>query len=145
MPQPDRQDDATIRDTERLFRRVHLKQLVRDDDTGLTRVSSGAFKDRELSIHIESVLAGIGRPAEWCLQGYGSHKLVSITAGDARALHQIICRDPIPNDASHGLVCGSKNNPRVHEGLRVAARWVVPLGVPRYDDIETEKRALGLQ
>lgn len=143
MPQPDRQDDATIRDTERLFRRVHLKQLVRDDDTGLARVSSGAFKDRELSIHIESVLAGIGRSAEWCLQGYGSHKLVSITAGDARALHQIICRDPLVHDPSHGLVCGSKNNRKTSEGLRSAAIWVVPPGAPLHQHIEAEKQILG--
>jgi len=130
MSPPHYQDDASIRDEERLFRRFHLMLLVRDDDTGLARVSSGAFKDKELSIQIESVLAENGGSADSCLRGHDAHRLVSITAGNARQFNQAVCRDPLPEDPSHGLVCGSKNSKTVHEGLRVSAIWVIPETAP---------------
>jgi hypothetical protein len=60
MSPPVFQDNASISDEERLFRRVHLLLLVRDDDTESVRVSSGAFKDKELSVNIESTLAAAG-------------------------------------------------------------------------------------
>jgi hypothetical protein len=145
MAQASYLDDANIRDEERLFRRIHIVLLVRDDDTGLARVSSGAFKDKELSINIESILAKVGETADACLRLYKFHKLVSITAADARKFNQAVCRDPLPDDLSHGLVYGSKNNGRIHDGLRAAAAWVIPSTPPRYEDIEKEKRALGLQ
>jgi len=133
----------SIRDEERLFRRVHIKQLVRDDDTGLARVSSGVFKDKELSVHIESVLREIGRSAESCLQNRNFLKLVAITAGNARHFNQAVCRNPIPNDPSHGLVCGSKNRKCI-DGLKTSVAWVIPASSPRYEDIEAEKRSLGM-
>lgn len=92
------QDDASICDQDRLFRRVHILQLVKDDDTGLARVASGVFKDKELSINIESVLTDAGISSEVCLAKYKTHKLVSITAGDARQFTQAVCHDPIPDD-----------------------------------------------
>lgn len=138
MSPPVYQDDASIRDEERLFRRVHIAQLVRDDDTGLTRISSGVFKDRELSINIESVLQDSGFTAEACLQNHNAHKLVSIAAGKARGFGQAICHDPLPDDLSHGLVYGSKNSRSIHDGLRSAASWVIPPDPPRYEDVQAE-------
>jgi hypothetical protein len=145
MTPPIYQDDALIRDGERLFRRVHLTQLVKDEDTGLARVSSGAFKDKELSVNIESVLANAGNTAEACLQSHKAHKLISITAGNARQFNQAVCRDPLLGDPSHGLVCGSKNRSSIHDGLRAAAAWVIPPIAPPYDEIEAEKRAQGIK
>jgi hypothetical protein len=144
MCNPVYEDDPTIANEDRLFRRIHLTQLVRDDDTGFARVSSGAFRDRELSINIESILLGEGKTSTACLQNYLVHKLVSITAGVARRLQQAVCRDPLPDDLSHGLVCGAKNNRRVHEGLRDSADWVIPASAPSYADILQEKRAHGI-
>ena len=144
MSLPAYQDDATIRDEERLFRRIHLRLLVRDDDTGLARVSSGAFKDKELSVCIESVLIENGRTSELCLQNYYAHKLMFITAGQARQFNQAVCHDPVPDDPSHGLVYGSKNNPKTYNGLCCAATWVIPNSAPRFDDIEAERRKLGI-
>jgi hypothetical protein len=137
------QDNASIRDEDRLFRRVHITQLVRDDDTGLTRVSSGVFKDRELSINVESVLQDAGLSAEACLQNHSAHKLVSIAAGGARTLGQAICHDPLPADLSHGLVYGAKNSRSIHDGLRSAASWVIPPDPPRYEDVRAEMLNLG--
>lgn len=144
MSPPVYQDNASIRDEVRLFRRVHVSLLVRDDDTGLARVSSGAFKDKDLSVHIDSVLAEIGRSIESCLHNFNSHRLVSLTAADARQFSQAVCRDPLPTDQSHGLVYGSKNNTSICNGLRDAAIWVIPTTAPRYDDIEVERRNLGI-
>jgi hypothetical protein len=127
-----------------LFRRVHVAQIVRDEDTGLARVSSGAFKDKELSINIESVLAQTGSSPRSCLSNHKAHKLIFITAGDARRFKQAVSRDPLPDDPSHGLVYGSKNNKSVSEGLRDAAKWECPDAPPRYEDIEAEKRILGM-
>jgi hypothetical protein len=144
MSPPVYQDNASVRNGEKLFRRVHVSLLVRDDDTGLARVSSGAFKDRDLSVHIESALSETGRLPESCLHNCNAHKLVSITSANAREFNQAVCRDPLPNDHSHGLVYGSKNSRRVYEGLRAAAKWVIPATAPRYEEIEAEKRALGI-
>jgi hypothetical protein len=144
MCQPARQDDLTITNEERLFRRIHLSQIVKDDDTGRARVSSGAFTDKELSINIESVLIGNGEAVDTCLRNYRGHKLVCFTAGQARQLQQIVCRDPIsPDNLSHGLVYGSKSR-RIREGLRDSAEWVIPAEAPFYADIAQEKRSLGL-
>jgi len=145
MCQPVRQDDLTITNDERLFRRIHLTQIVKDDDTGQARVSSSAFKDKELSINIESILLGGGDTVHACLRNYKVHKLVCFTAGHARQLQQIVCGDPEPPDnMSHGLVCGSKSSRRVYEGLRDSAEWVIPAEAPLYAEIAQEKRLLGL-
>lgn len=144
MSQAAYQDDVSIGDDERLFRRVHIAQLVRDDDTGLARVSSGVFKDKELSINIESVLVMAGGSPAACLQNQRTHKLLFITAGNAREFKQAVCRDPLPDDPSHGIVYGSKNNRKVYEGLRDAAKWELPATAPAYADIEAEKRVLGI-
>ncbi len=144
MCQPLYRDDASIADEDRLFRRIHLTQIVKDDDTGLARISSGAFRDKELSVNIESVLLSDGKVPGHCLRNYLTHKLAAITAGEARQYQQAVCRDPLPHDPSHGLVWGSKNSRRVHLGLTDAATWVIPGQAPLYDDILHEKRAHGV-
>jgi hypothetical protein len=133
------EDDPSIKNEDRLFRRVHLAQLVNDDDTGLVRISSGVFKHKELSVNIESSLLNGGSSIETCLCGHQAHKLVFITAGNARRFEQAVSRDPLPNDPSHGLVVGSKNKRSIHDGLRAAAEWVIPPSAPTCEDIETEK------
>lgn len=144
MSPPIFQDNLSVPDEERLFRRVHILFLVRDDNTGSVRVSSGAFQGSELSVDIESTLATTGGSAETCLQNYKAHKLVSITAGEARRFNQAICRDPIPENLAHGLVYGSKSK-SVRNGLRTAASWVIPSIAPPYEEIEVERRKLGIK
>lgn len=72
------------------------------------------------------------------------HKLVSITAGAARRHRQLVFRDPLPDDLSHGLVYGSKNNRRIPDDLRDSAAWVIPAEAPSYADILQEKRVQGI-
>ena len=57
---------------------------------------------------------------------------------------QAICRDPLPGDPSHGPVYGSKNASRIRDGLRAVAAWVIPMAAPSHEEIETEKRNLGI-
>jgi hypothetical protein len=144
MSPPVYQDNTSIRDEERLFRRIHISFLVRDDDADLVRVSTAAFRDEDLSVNIESVLTESGCTPEACLRNNQDHKLVSISARDARRLNQSLCRDPLPENLSHGLVYGSKKNKQIQREFCAAAIWVIPCTAPRYEDIEAEKRLLGI-
>jgi hypothetical protein len=144
MSPPVYQDNESIPDKETLLRRVHLLQLVEDSDTGLARVSSGAFKDQYLSVNFESILTEYGNGPEACLANHQAHKLISFSAGAARQVGQALCHDPLPEDISHGLVFGSKNANRVLNGLKAAAVWIIPSSAPRYADIEADKGALGI-
>jgi hypothetical protein len=145
MCERDYPDDPTIGDAERLFRRVHITFLVPDDDTGLARISSGAFRDKDLSINIESILLSEGKTPAACLATQTTHKLTFISAGAARQHQQSVCRDPDPlhDNLSHGIVWGPKNK-NVRDGLRDSAHWVIPAQAPPYPDVLAEKQALGL-
>lgn len=138
MTPPVYQDDSSISDGDRLFRRVHRDFIVRDENTGLARVSSGVFRAKELSVNIESVLKMQGCTPEACLHDYdkAAYSLVSITAGDARKLNQAVFRDPLPDNLSHGIVYGTKNNKKIPEGLQSAAVWVIPPTPPVIDDLK---------
>jgi hypothetical protein len=144
MSLPDFTDDPSIADIERLLRRIHLKQIVKDEDTGLARISSGAFRDKELSVDIEKVLRGRGQEIDFCLKGQRACKLAYFTAGSARQFQQVVFHDPMPDDPAHGIVYGSKNNRRICEGLRDSAIWAIPAQAPPFADIEAEGRELGL-
>jgi hypothetical protein len=137
------EDNASIRDDENLFRRIHLLHLVPDEDTGLARISSGAFKQREMSVNLESALRQSGKGLEACLIGYPRQRLCSIKAGAARNCSQAICHDPLPDDLSHGVVYGIKNG-RIPDRLRARAEWALPPVPPPYAEIEEEKRSAGL-
>jgi hypothetical protein len=137
------EDNASIRDDEILFRRIHLLHLVLDEDTGLARISSGAFKQREMSVNLESVLRLAGKGPGACLIGYSNQRLSSIKAGAARSCNQAICHDPLPDELSHGLVYGNKNG-RIPDRLRALAAWALPPVPPPYAEIEQEKRSAGL-
>jgi hypothetical protein len=145
MCERDYPDDPTLGDAERLFRRVHITFLVPDDDTGLARISSGAFRDIDLSINIESILQSEGKGAGACVARYPTHRLVFINAGAARQHQQSVCRDPDPlhDNLSHGIVWGPKNK-HVRDSLRDLADWVIPAEAPPYTDVLAEKQALGL-
>jgi len=137
------QDNVSIPDEEMLFRRIHLTCLVLDEDTGLARVSSGAFRDTEMSVNIASTLAASGDGPATCLMGYPNHRLVALRSGDARSLGQWICRDPMQKDLSHGLVYGQKSRKTAND-LRMHSAWEIPSIAPAYSLIEAEKKAAGL-
>jgi hypothetical protein len=119
-------DDKTIADDESLLRRVPPVPdyyWIYDRRAGRARPSSAAFKDREMSVFLLSLLEADGRPAEDALQEHHSFFLVSITAGLARQCGQAVCKDPEP-DPAHGLVVGEKKKAVLSRFAR-AAVWVI--------------------
>ncbi len=120
-----REDDASILNHDRLFRRVHENQLVRAND-GSRRPSSAVFKTEELSVNIESLLVEQGRPPEDTLKGFPGEFLTSITAGQVRKHGHVIVKDnEPPNDPAHGLVPEKKKGSFANAMFRSSV-WVVP-------------------
>ena len=118
-------DDASIPDEERLLRRIHPDWIVPDaTNPGQKRVSSAAFSHLEMSVDIASVRLARGEPLTATLAGYDSFGLVTITAGNARAKDQAVCRDPLPDNSAHGLVVGKKTR-SVENYFKSHCLWVV--------------------
>lgn len=131
MADDPRLDDPTIPNGDRLFRRVQPSpnQLVTEPD-GTQRPSSAVFKDPELSVNIESLMAEQGRSPEDALTGFRGHYLISILAGDVRRYdfergesHPIVKDTAPPNDPAHGLVLGKKTSAFANAMVR-AHKWV---------------------
>ena len=119
-----RPDDATILDSDRLFRRVRLNQLFTEPD-GSQRPTSAVFKNPELSVNIESLMVEQGRPPEDSLSGFPNEYLTSIIAGQVREYHYPIVKDTDPpNDPAHGLVLGKKTDAFANAMVR-AQQWLV--------------------
>jgi hypothetical protein len=97
MPASERVDDSTVADDEVLWRRIHPTWIVLKE--GKETLSSAAFKDEELSVHIASLTT-----RDAVLARYPRHRLSAFTAGQARREGFIVLRDPIPEDVSHALV-----------------------------------------
>jgi hypothetical protein len=115
--------DAPIPDATELYRRVHVTQIVWDDNAKRLRPNNSVFKDVELSIHLGDVLEDEGRSPESVLDDKPSHHLVAFTAGlVTKDEEQTVGRDPQEADESHGLVTGPKPKPR-RGRLALAARW----------------------
>jgi len=49
-------DEVAIADDAGLLRRIHPDQVIDDKNLGRVRPSSGAFRDRELSVDAEPIL-----------------------------------------------------------------------------------------
>jgi hypothetical protein len=119
------QDDPTIPDNDRLFRRVRRNQLFTEGD-GTKRPTSAVFKNPELSVNIESLMFQQKRPPEDTLTGYPGDCLTSVTAGQVREHEYPIVKDcEPPNDPAHGLVLGKKTNTFANAMVR-AHQWIVP-------------------
>jgi hypothetical protein len=109
MHEPNREDDKSIADSDRLFRRVSVNQLVWVD--GRPRPSTGVFKTDKLSINIESLMAAQNRPPEDTLGLYPGQYLVAVVAGEVRKFPYPIVKDcDPPNDPAHGLILGKKTD-----------------------------------
>ena len=125
MADETRQDDPTIPSWDRLFRRVRPNQLFTEPD-GFQRPTSAVFKNPELSVNIESLMADQGRSPEDTLTGFPGEYLTSIIAGQVRAHGCPIVKDcEPPNDPAHGLVLGKKTKTFANAMVR-AHHWIVP-------------------
>ena len=124
MPTRVFEDDPSIPEDERLLRRIP-RSWVDWDEHGNAAISSAAFKDEELSVNLESGMAGDGRPLRDAILNYPGYGLAAVTAGHARSLNQAVARDPLPEDPAHGVVYGQKKRSGIAGKLRDGAIWVV--------------------
>lgn len=121
-------DDPSIPDASELWRRIHPRWAVHDDNQGGWRVSSAAFADSRdgspLSVLLADVVAETGRTADHVLTAYTGYSLASITAGTARSNQQAVARTPAPDEPAHASVFGRKTD-GIRRALARSARWVV--------------------
>jgi hypothetical protein len=119
------EDDPSIPGEERLLRRIP-RTWVLWDESGQPAISSAAFKDLELSVNLESVMARRGRPPADAIRDHPAYGLAAVTAAHARALNQAVARDPQPEELAHGVIYGPKQRGGIGGRLRDGAVWVVP-------------------
>ena len=125
MADDPRQDDQTVSNDDRLFRRVPPNQLRREPG-GSQRPTSAVFKALELSVNIESLMIQQGRSPEESLTKYPGEYLTAINAGQVRAHgHPIVKDTQPPNDPAHGLVLGKKRDSFANAMAR-NHQWIVP-------------------
>lgn len=117
-------DDPTIKNDERLLRRIHPEQIVRDDKSGGYRVSSAAFNDVQLSTDLYSVLIAAGLDATSCVRAHDGYGLVAITAGLAREKNQVVYREPVEGNEAHGIVEGKKPS-SVKKAFVAQCEWII--------------------
>ncbi len=98
---PERIDDLSITSEELLWRRLHPKWVIHNED-GSFRVSSAAFKDgrHEVSVDIATLTA-----IEDSLAGFTDQGLAELQAGVSRSLGHAVVRDPLPENVAHALIC----------------------------------------
>ncbi len=118
------EDDPSIPGDENLFRRIP-GTWVDWDENGNPNISSAAFKEEELSVYLESVMARDGRPPAEAIRNYSGYGLAAITAAHARALNQRVTRDPQPEEPAHGIVYGKKKSGGIGGKLRDGASWII--------------------
>jgi hypothetical protein len=124
MPDETEEDDLSIPDTDRLFRRVRPNQLEPLED-GSLRPSSAVFKNTRMSVNIESLMVEQGRLPEDTLTRHPGEYLTSILARNVRAKgHRIVKDTDPPNDPAHGLVLGKKKGSFANAML-ASHQWIV--------------------
>ena len=118
------EDDPSIAGEERLLRRIP-RTWFDWDEHGNAAISSAAFKDAELSVNLESVMARDGHPPADAIRNYPGYGLAAITAAYARSFNQRVARDPLDEEPAHGVVYGQKRRGGIAGRLRDGALWVV--------------------
>ena len=125
MPPPERRDDPSVSDNERLWRRVHPSDIIRDSESEELRPTSAAFRpSEEMSVDIASLTT-----PEAVLSNYPHHSLIEFTAGIARKEGGIVVRDPLPDNPSHALICGKNPEGRLTKSqakkIQQSSMWVI--------------------
>ncbi len=124
MPSSAPGDDGSVPDVAGLLRRIHPLQVVRDQNTGLARPSSAAFKDPNMSVDIEPVLVSLGLDWRFSLRNHPGHNLVRLLAGAVRAMGQAVVPAPIPGENEAHCEVRGKKSPGIANRLRDASVWV---------------------
>lgn len=118
------QDDIKlIPDECGLLRRIPPSQIVHDANVGKRRLSSGAFRAKQLSADAECLLAAVGLDWKYSLLKHSSFFLIRLNAGFARQHSQTVQHAPLPDNPFHAEVVGRKSDP-ICTAFRNAAEWV---------------------
>jgi hypothetical protein len=124
-------DDATIRGSDPLWRRIHPDQVLFDRNLGGWRPSSAAFGDHPngtpMSVVLGNEVIGAGRSAAALLDDYTGYSLAGVTAGLARSCDQIVYRAPRADEPAHAEVKGTKTK-GVKRKFATEATWVLLRG-----------------
>ena len=118
-------DDAPVAGDTRLYRRVHPNFVVWDDARNCNRLSSGAFNDQEMSVHLGDVLSDQGREPQTVLDAHpAGYFLAFLSASFVRDEEQAVVRSATDDDPSHGEVVGTKPKGRCRL-FASEAKWEV--------------------
>ena len=122
------QDDPTIGNEVRLFRRIHPQWIVRDENLKCFRPSSQAFNDSQdgspMSVNREDILQQENKPPAELLAGLYEWGLAALRTGTMRENGQGIAADPTPDEPSHALVFGPKPT-KARKRIAKTAEWVI--------------------
>lgn len=117
-------DDGSIWDSWSLLRRVHPTQIVRDDNSGNSRVSSGVFRDLEMSVDAEELWEAHGRDWRASLDGYDGYSLVRFAAVVPRSMGLPVIHSPLPDNPAHTEVHGKKTG-SMRDKFVASSTWVL--------------------
>jgi hypothetical protein len=122
------EDDLSIGNDVRLFRRIHPSCIVMDENLNCLRPSSQAFNDSQdgtpMSVNREDILKQENRDPASLLTGFNEWGLAALTAGRMRENGQGIGPDPLPDERSHALVFGPKPT-KARKRIAKTAEWVI--------------------
>lgn len=124
-----RVDDCSIKDEDRLWRRIRNRpQWYAPNPDGTYRLSSVTFLDtytNEVSVDLAKLTT-----QEFALRSDADDGLAQIKAGLPRSLQHVVTSDPEPDNPAHALICPP---PTLSQGQRKssarlmaqAAEWLV--------------------
>lgn len=115
-------DDGSIANEYDLLRRVRPDQVVEDQNLGILRPSSAAFKDPQLSADCEQILLRDGLDWQFPLKAYPGYSLARFKAGVARNLGLSVIHKPLKDNAAHVEVHGKKTQ-GIANSLIAGAWW----------------------
>jgi hypothetical protein len=102
-------DDGSIADDAGLLRRIRPDQIVDDANLGSRRPSSAAFKDHDLSVDAEPILASNGLDWKFSIKDHPGYSLARFEAKSARAKTLSVVPKPLVDNPAHTEVIGKKS------------------------------------
>jgi hypothetical protein len=115
-------DDGSIADDHDLLRRVRPDQVIDDQNLGIRRPSSAAFKDPKLSADSEHILSQSGLDWRVSLQSHAGYSLARLKAGVPREQGLPVIHKPLESNLAHVEVHGKKTQ-GIANSLVASCSW----------------------
>lgn len=110
--------------SDKLYRRVHYYQIIRDNKTGELRPQSDAFSNTTGTLNMSVDIAKLRYAPEESLILFPDDSLVSFKIELATELNQDVIPDPIKENNAHANVKGEKNK-RIRRIFAKKAEWEI--------------------